>query len=294
MKTSNSLMKRTYSYTYLIPGLIIFGVLYLLPSIISFYYSFMLYDGFKIYGFAGFDNFKSIFMDTNNNISFKNTIIFSIVSVTFRMVIGLLLALLVNRHHAVTNYLRATFFFPVILSSVAVGVAFTSILDPATGILNIFLRAVGLDALAAGWLVDPKLVIYSCAGVEVWRMSGFAMALFLAGLQGIPKELYEASDIDGANFWGKFAYITIPSLIPIIKINFILSVIGGLKVLDSVYVLTGGGPGNASQVISSVVLKNFSQGRYGEATAANLILFIMIGVVVIIFNRIISRKESEA
>lgn len=289
----NSLMRKTYSYKYLLPGLTIFLIIYILPSLGSFYFSVTNWNGMNGGGFVGLNNFKEIFINPDNNIIFKNTFIFAGVTLFFKVVLGLALALLANSQIRSKGLFKSIVFFPVILSSVAVGVAFSAILHPETGIINIFLRSVGLGSLAQQWLTDSRIVMYSIALVDVWKNVGFHMALFLAGLQIIPQDLYEAAFIDGAGSIRKFLNITIPMLLPVINTNILLAIIGGMKVFDSVYVLTAGGPGNASQVINTVVLNNFSLGRYGEATAANVVLFVIVMFIILILNKFLGMLEKE-
>lgn len=293
MKTENLLMRKTYSYKYLMPGLIIFVFLVILPAVGSFYYSVFNYNGLKVGEFVGLNNFKEIFTNSNVNICFKNTFIFSAVTLFLKVVLGLAFALLANTQIRTKGLFKSILFFPVILSSVAVGVSFTAILHPETGIVNIILRTVGLGALAHEWLTDPGIVMYSIAAVDVWKNVGFHMALFLAGLQIIPHDLYESAFIDGAGSVKKFIHITVPLLLPVINTNILFSIIGGMKVFDSVYVLTGGGPGNASQVINTIVLSNFAQMRYGEATAANVILFVMVMITILVLNKFLGMVEKE-
>jgi ABC-type sugar transport systems, permease components len=288
------LKKRYYSYWLLSPGMLVFFVFFIVPSLMGFYFAFTDLDAsFKVTRFVGFDNFVTLYDNPSNLLAFKNTFIFAVVTTVFKIGLGLLLAILANQRLKSRLLLRSVLFFPVILSTIAVAIAFKAIYHPSTGILNVFLRAVGLDSLAMNWLTDPALVMYSISFVEIWKWTGFSMMLFLAALQSMPQEVTEAAKIDGASSWQHFRFITLPMLTPVMNTNVILSVIGGLKVFDVVYALTGGGPGNASNVINTAVFKAFAAGRNGEATAANLVLFVLILIAVLSLNKVINRDASR-
>ncbi|MFC5407445.1 carbohydrate ABC transporter permease [Cohnella soli] len=291
----NKLMRRNYTYGMLLPGALLYVLLFIVPSMGSFYFAFTDLTDFDFYSarFIGWDNFKSLFDAEESMLSLQNTIVFTIVTTVFKMALGLALALLLNMKLRTTLYLRTVFFFPVILSTVAVALAFSAIYHPTTGLLNQSLRLIGLDSLAQEWLTNTKLVMYSISAVEVWKWTGMGMVLFLAGLQSIPLDAYESATIDGASAWQKFRSITLPLLLPSIKSVFFLSMIGGLKVFDIVIALTNGGPGKVSRTLNYMVYEDFSKQYYGEGTAANLILFLLILVTMAILNLFISRKEVE-
>ncbi|WP_256758495.1 carbohydrate ABC transporter permease [Cohnella sp. WQ 127256] len=288
------LKKQYYSYWLLFPGMLIFFAFFVVPSLMGFYFAFTDLDAsFKVSRFVGFDNFVTLYENPSNLLAFKNTLIFAVVTTVFKISLGLLLAILANQQLKSRLVLRSVLFFPVILSTIAVAIAFKAIFHPSTGILNVFLSWIGLDSLAMSWLTDPDLVMYSVSFVEVWKWTGFSMMLFLAALQSMPQEVTEAAKIDGASPSQHFRYITLPMLTPVLNTNVILSVIGGLKVFDLVYALTGGGPGYASNVINTAVFKAFAAGRNGEATAANLVLFIVILITVLCLNNVINREAKR-
>ncbi|MBP1992191.1 carbohydrate ABC transporter permease [Paenibacillus eucommiae] len=289
----NKLMKHYYTHWLLLPGLLLFIGLFIIPSLGSFYYAFTDWNGLRVTRFVGWENFLNLFDGGDNFLAFKNTLIFTVITTFFKITLGLLLAILLNMKLRSTMYLRTVFFFPVILSTVAVALAFSAIFHPSHGLLNECLRLLHLDSWTQSWITNPHIVIYSVSMVEIWKYAGLHMMLLLAGLQSISNEPYEAATIDGANALEKFRYITIPLMIPIIKANILISLISGLKVFDIVIALTNGGPGGASNVINTIIFKSFAAQRYGEGTAANLLLFILILVVVLILNKILSKKEVE-
>lgn len=258
----------------------------------SFYFAFTNLNGaFEVTRFVGFENFITLYENPDNILALKNTFLYAFITTLFKIVLGLALALLANQAIKSKIVLRSVLFFPVILSTVAVAIAFRALYHPSTGLINVFLKAIGLESLAKSWLTDPSIVMYAISFVEIWKWTGFTMVLFLAALQSVPNDIIEAAEIDGATPWQRFRFITMPMLIPVLNTNVILSVIGGLKVFDIVYALTGGGPGNASSVINTAVFKAYAAGRNGEATAANLVLFVIVLAAVLLLNKFINREN---
>jgi raffinose/stachyose/melibiose transport system permease protein len=221
-----------------------------------------------------------------------NTLIFAVITTVFKLLFGLILALFLNKQLRSINYLRTVFFMPAVLNNVAVGLIFSAVLYP-TGILNHFLQMVGLDFLTLNWLADIKLAIYSVSFIEVWKWTGFTMIIFLAGLQTIPKDCYEAADIDGTNGFQKFRLITFPLLMPSFNNAFVICLIGGLRVFDIIYATTQGGPGNASMVLNTIVYRDFGMGYFGEATAANLMLGLIIIIIINVTYPFLRKREVE-
>jgi raffinose/stachyose/melibiose transport system permease protein len=161
------------------------------------------------------------------------------------------------------------------------------------GLLNGCLKAIGLGFLAQNWLVDTRIVMLSIAAVSVWQWTGYHMAIYLAGIQGMTPDYLEAATIDGASALQRLRRVTIPLLAATININIILSFIGGLRGFSEVYVLTGGGPGHSSQVLTTEVLATFAGGRWGLGTALNTVLFLLVAVICIPLLRQMRRQEVE-
>ncbi|HBE76724.1 MAG TPA: ABC transporter [Firmicutes bacterium] len=281
-----------YSYSFLIPGAILFMIFFLIPTLISFYFSLTDWNLIRA-NFVGLDNFKYLLTNPDLNIGFKNTFIFTVLTTILKVVFGLLLALLVNRGLKFQNFLRTVFFFPVILSTVAVGLMFSSLYYPTHGLINSILTWVGLGSIAPDWLGDIHLVIYSVSWVDIWKGAGFCMVIILAGLQSVSKDYYEAAAVDGGNSFDVFKHITIPMVRPALFSAFIICLIGGLRAFDIIWVTTKGGPGSASEVIGSIVYRQFADGYFGIATAAGLLLFILVSVIVFPTYLLLSRKEVE-
>lgn len=288
-----NLIKNRYPYKFLLPACMIFGVFFLLPTVLGFYFSFTDWDIDRSdIHFIGLDNFKYLFSRDIFMTALKNTILFGVVTGIFKNIIGLLLALGVNRDLKTKKYLRTLFYIPGVLSMIVVGIMFNSIFA-MNGMLNNFLGSIGLENLTLDWLGNKKTAMSCIMFLEIWKWSGFHMIIYLAGLQTIPKELIEASTVDGASKLKRFLYITLPLLMSSITINIVISLIGGFKVFEQVYVLTNGGPGNHTQVLNTLVFQSFSQGFYGRGSAMGLLLFIFIAVISVIVNKFLRSKEVE-
>jgi len=287
--------KSIYKKSYIIPALLIYGILFVVPVIMGFAYSMTNWNSMndKV-KFIGLHNFETIFL-SNNGEYLKyiwNTLWFAIITSLFEAIIGIGLALLLNGELKTKSLLRSVFFLPQTISALIIGLMFTSIFA-RSGIINSFLTSIGLGFLTHDWLVDVSLAMPSVMFVEIWRYAGLNMVIFLAGLQMIPKEYYEAGEIDGASLWKQFTNITIPYIMPSITINTVLNMIHGLKVFDVVFVLTNGGPGNITEVLNTSVFREYAAGNYGLSSAEGLILFLITTAVALSVQAVISRKEVE-
>ena len=283
--------KSLYGYQMILPAILIYVVFFIAPAIYGVYYSLTDWTiGKSSVNFVGIQNYIKVFQESELRKSIGHTFLYTFVVVVFKNLFGLLLALAFNLNLKTRNYLRAVTFLPCILSSVVIGLVFVPILHPY-GFLNTFLEAAGLGFMAQNWLTNVNIVMLSIAGVSIWQWTGYHMVIYLAGLQGISKEYYEASLIDGANAFQRFRKIYLPLLAPSLNINFILSMIGGLKVFSEPYALTGGGPGSASQVIALEVFEKFGRGEWGLGTALNVIL--MVFVILICIPLLLKMRKNE-
>lgn len=272
--------KKVYPMYFVLPALILYVLFFVVPSATGMMYAFTDWNARDMHNwqFIGIENFKYIFSTPDLLKGLWNTLYFALFTVVFKNVIGLGLALLVNNDSFLGKYYsRGIFFLPNFLNMVVIGVIFISFLHPS-GPLNLFLEAIGLGFLAQDWLNNIKFAMTTVATVEVWRKVGYHMIIYLAALKSIPAEYYNVAQIDGANAWHRFRYITIPLISQGLAINVILSIIGGLKVFDQVYVLTNGGPGNSTNVVLTFVGKMFGTGQWGIASAYNFVLTLIIFV----------------
>jgi raffinose/stachyose/melibiose transport system permease protein len=271
---------RMYPFYFSIGALVLYSLFMVLPGLMGFYLSFTDWNRYSSeINFIGLRNFALIFSKQNYWHSITNTIIFTLVTIVLKTVVALLLALLLTKGlKRFFNFHRVIIYLPAIIPMIVVGIVFRSILHPTTGVLNEFLRAIGLDFLAQRWLTNPDIALYSVILVDTWKGVGFIMVILIAGLQVIPTEYYEAAQIDGANPWDEFWKITLPLLIPTLTVTTVLNLLYGLKVFDIVWVLTNGGPGYATETVYTVVFKEFSKGRYGVSTALSTLLFAIMSI----------------
>ncbi|MEK4877922.1 MULTISPECIES: carbohydrate ABC transporter permease [Paenibacillus] len=282
--------KRIYSYSFLLPAAIIYLVIFILPTLLSFFFSMTRWTLFD-YEFIGFDNYITFFNESSLNIGFRNTLIYAVVSCVLKLVLGLFLGVFLTSKIKTRNYLRSVLFFPTLVSTIAVGIAFSMMMHPTTGIINQALSMIGISG--PDWLGDTRIALLSVAMVDVWKGVGFSTVIFIAGIMSIPEEYYEALQIDGGNGYNKFWSIIVPLSRPSMNTVIILSLVGGLRSFDLIWSMTGGGPGFTTDVIASIIYKQYQGGFYGLATAGNVILFIFVTALVYPLSTYLSRKEVD-
>ncbi|NNN33080.1 sugar ABC transporter permease [Streptomyces sp. S3(2020)] len=282
----NSLYPRWFH----IPGSALYVVFFAVPTMVSLYFALTRWTLFDTQ-FIGFDNFTEFFDDPQLYGSFINTFIYGAVTSAAKVVIGFGLAVLLTSQVLGRGYLRAVVFFPVLVSTVGVGLTFKSLLDPYHGAVNGVLGWFGVQG--PGWLTDPHLALFTVAAVDIWKGVGVATLILIAGIVAIPQEYFEAARVDGAGAWRVFRTITLPLSRPAIGSVVILSLIGGLRSFDLIWTMTGGGPGFSSDVIASVIYKQYQAGFYGLSTAGNVILFVVVTAIMIPVSRYFNKKEAE-
>lgn len=264
------------SWLFAAPALLVYAVVVLYPSISGVLYAFTDWSGIGAEkSFVGLANFAAILKDEQAMGSLGNTLLLTVAILFVQNGVGLLLALGVHAKLKSKALLRVVFFAPVVVSPVMVAFLWKYIYnpDPSAG-LN------GLLGLEVDWLGDPSVALWSIAGMVVWQYAGYSMVIFLAGLEGVPRELHEAAMIDGASTWQRFRYVTWPLLAPAVTINMMLSTIGGLKLFDQVFAATNGGPGYATETLSTVLYKQaFVFGKFGYSTAVALVLALFVAAV---------------
>lgn len=280
---------------FLIPATILFAAVMLVPVAVNAGYAFTDWDGFaSTYNFVGLDNFVRIFGDDVTWNAMKNTLFFTAVNAPFQVGIGLVLALALQRSGRFITFLRVVIVMPIAISGVVLGFLGTIIFAPSTGILKTLSQLPFLEGLGQNWLGDPELAMSAVIAMNLWQWGGFTMLIFLAGLATIPGEYYEAATLDGAGSWGKFRHVTWPLLAPAATINIVLTLIGGLKIFDIIYVLTGGGPANSTQSIVMRLTSQSASGSYGYTAATSVSLTILITVIALIAVLILRRREIAA
>lgn len=271
---------KIYPFYFSVGAIILYSLFMVIPGLLGFYLSFTDWNRYSSeINFIGFQNFELIFSKQNYWHSITNTVIFTVVTIGLKTLFALLLALLLTKGiKRFFNFHRVIIYLPAIIPMIVIGIAFKSILHPATGVLNELLRRVGLDFLTQQWLTNPHLALYSVIGVDTWKGVGYIMVIMIAGLQVIPAEYYEAAQLDGASPWDELWQITLPLLMPTLTVTTMLNLLYGLKVFDVVWVLTNGGPGYATETVYTVVFKEFSKGRYGVSTALSTLLFVVMSI----------------
>jgi raffinose/stachyose/melibiose transport system permease protein len=286
----------TPSWLFVVPALVVYAVVVLYPSVAGILYAFTDWSGIGSKSFNGLANFRTLFGDDRAMGSLRNTLLLTVAIVVVQNGIGLLLALGVRAQVKSRTILRVIFFAPAVVSPVMVAFLWKYVYnpDPKAG-LNGILGAVGLGGLRQDWLGSSSLALWSVAGMVVWQYAGYSMVIFLAGLEGVPVELHEAAMIDGAGRFQRFRYVTWPLLAPALTINVMLSTIGGLKLFDQVYAATNGGPGYASETLSTVLYKQaFVFGRYGYSTAIALVLALFVAAVSLVQIAYLRGREVTA
>jgi len=282
--------RSAYPGWFFLPAAIIYSVLFLVPTFASLYFSLTRWTLFNS-TFIGLDNFAQFLREPFLIKGLINTVLYAVITSTLKVVLGLLLAVLLTSQIAARGYLRSVVFFPVLVSTVGVGITFTVLMHPSNGMINEGLAVLGIKG--PGWLVDPNLALFSVALVDVWKGVGLATVIYIAGIVAIPKDYYEAARIDGATKLQNFFYITLPLSRPATSTVVILSFIGGLRTFDLIWAMTRGGPGFASDTVASVIYKQYQSGLYGLSTAGNVVLFILIGVLVVPLTMLLNRKEGH-
>lgn len=280
-----------YPTWFFLPAAVIYGTLFILPTLASFWFSLTRWDLFEA-TFIGLDNYRQFFSEPFLVASIGNTLIYAILTSGLKTVIGLGLAVLLTAPIIWRGALRTIVFFPVLVSTIGIGIAFTALMHPTRGALNVALDTFGIDG--PGWLTDPQLALYSVIAVDVWKGVGLATVIFMAGLVAIPQDYYEASRIDGATRGQQFWRITLPLVQPATVTVVTLSLISGLRYFELIWAMTGGGPGFASDVVASTIYKQYQAGFYGLATAGNVVLFLLIAVIVLPLTWWFNRREVEA
>lgn len=283
-KSSSAFVRRNrlIGYSFLLPNILGFALFILFPVIASFFMSFTEWNGFGDIKFIGFDNFIRLWSDDTFLISFLNSLIMTFVSVPLTLMLAILVAVALNKGIKGLKVFRTAIFLPHITATIAVAVIWQLLFNPSMGPINGFLRGIGIDQ-PPGWLASAEWALVSVIIVQIWHSIGYYMVLYLAGLQGIPNDLYEAAEIDGAGKVSQFWKITVPMLSPVIFFTAIIGIINSFKVFDLVFVLTQGGPGRSTHVLVYDIYNTaFQRYEYGYASAMAYILFLVILIITII------------
>jgi raffinose/stachyose/melibiose transport system permease protein len=280
-------MLQLYPYWFFIPAATVFCVFFLVPTVYSFYFSLTRWTLFDA-EFIGFTNYTDFLGDPQLTSGLVHTVIYAVITSGLKVVISLPLAFLLTSALHLKTLFRSIIFFPVLVSTVAVGITFSILMQPTTGLINTILGVFGISG--PQWLGNPDLALYSVALVDVWKGIGFATVLCIAGILAIPNDFFEAARLEGGA-WVKFRHIIIPLSRNAIFSVILLSFIGGLRSFDLIWTMTHGGPGFASDVLTSVIFKEYQAGFYGLSTAGNVVLFILVTIIVYPLMRFFNKME---
>jgi raffinose/stachyose/melibiose transport system permease protein len=286
---------KIYPWYFAVGALLIYTLLYVLPGIIGIGYSFTDWSSYsQEVHFVGLENFKQVFSSGEDYMKYiGNTLLFTVVTTVIKSGLALVFAVALSKKIRCKNFHRGVMYMPSVLSILIIGLVFTAILNPKTGLLNEFLNMIGMSGLAQKWLTDPDIAFFSVMAVDIWRGTGYIMTILIAGILSISDTYYEAAGIDGANGWQKFIKITLPLLRPTLAVTIVLNVLYGLKVFDIVYALTNGGPGHVTEVMYTAVFRQFSQGMYAAGTSISSVMFVCMVIIGFFLIRILLKDEVQ-
>lgn len=281
-------LRSIVAYAFLAPGLILYLVFVVRPTIELFGMSTFDWNGISdVRTWVGFDNFARLFGDALFWRSFANNMLFLAILVTFNVFIGLVTASALARVGRGRLVFQLIFFLPVVQASIVTALVWRWIYNP-DGLANAVLSAIGLDSITRGWLGDPATALSALAIAAAWSGFGLSVVIFLAGIQGIDQSLYDAAKVDGANAFQTFRNVTVPQLRPVITVVFLLEMIGGFQTFDIIWATTRGGPVNSTEVLATYMFKRgFTEANfgYGAAIAVAFMVIVLIAAVISIVVR---------
>ncbi|MEU1972596.1 sugar ABC transporter permease [Microbacterium sp. NPDC019599] len=284
-------MKSPYPTWFFLPAGVFYIILFFVPTVASLWFSLTRWTLFSV-EFIGFDNYVRFFQEPPLVQGFINTFIYAFVTSGAKVVLGLLFGVLLSSQIIGRGFTRSVIFFPVLASTIGVGIMFKVLLDPFDGPVNAFLESIGIPG--PGWWTDPATALLTVAMVDIWKGVGLATLIFIAGMVAIPQEYYEAAKVDGANGRATFWNITLPLLQPATATVVLLSLIGGLRSFDLIWAITKGGPGFTSDVLASVVYKQYQAGFFGLSTAGNVVLFVVVAAIIFPLSWWLNRRSVES
>jgi ABC-type sugar transport system permease subunit len=279
---------------FVLPALVLYLIFMVYPFFQSIYFSLTSWNGVAaVKEWVGLANYRELVGDNLFWLSLLHTVIWVIIGTIAPIVIGMLLALLLWRRPKGFTLFRTFFFMPQVLSTVVIGIIWNWIYNPIFGILNEILDAVGLEDLSRGWLGDPDIALYAVLIAAIWATIGFVFVILLAGLQNVSKDLLEAATVDGANVWQRFWNVTVPQMASVLNVVIALLLIGGFSVFDIVFVMTGGGPANATEVLATYTYKEaFTQNNVGYASTLSVVITVISLIASVTFIRLRERQEA--
>ncbi|QGH36799.1 ABC transporter permease subunit [Gracilibacillus salitolerans] len=278
----------------LLPALLLYTFIVIVPIFWSGYYGFFSWSGISEATFIGWTNYIDVVKDPIFWRALKNNMIIVAASVFGQVPIALILALMLRKTTFFQRFVRSAVFLPMVISTVVVGLIWGYIYNPQFGIVNSFLTAIGLESWTRAWLSDPSVNMYAVSIPIIWNYIGPYLIIFIAAIQNIPSEIEEAAKMDGANGAKKLFYVTLPMMWTTIKVVIVLCISGSLKAFDQVFVMTGGGPAQSTELLATYMYNNtFMTYRYGYGSAVSTMIIIISLVLILISQVVMKRKEEE-
>lgn len=283
-------------FAFLFPGMAIYCLVVILPLFTSLYYSFFNYSGGKNMKYIGLKNYVHLIKDIDFWNAFRNNLIIIILSIVGQIGIAIIItALMSSKLLAFKTFHRNVIFLPVVISAVVVGFLWSMMYNKDYGLLNVFLKNIGLGSLIVPWLDDPGHVMISVSIPIIWQYIGFYLVIFLSAFQSIPPEVFESSDIDGATGVKRTLYITIPLLMDTLKVAVMLCIAGNMKIFDQIFVMTAGGPGKSSTVLAMYAYQNsFLMFKLGYGSTISIGILVLSTSIILISRKIWGGKRNEA
>jgi ABC-type sugar transport system permease subunit len=280
-------------YLWILPALTVYGIFKLYPLVSGLQMSLLRWDGIEDPRYIGLRNFEKILSDEMTGNVLMNNVHYAVGTVVGKILLSLFLAILLHQALRGRTFYRTSLFMPVVMSFVVVGVLWSWLFNPQFGLINNFLRGLGLEFLVQDWLGDAAVALNSLILVDIWKWYGFHMVIFLAGLQSIPDELYEAARIDGASVWQQFLHVTLPMLQPVMIVNVTISVMGAFNVFDIPFIMTAGGPANATNVMAlHIYIRGFKFYRFGFSAALSYVLLVIVTLVAAIQLKLMTSGDN--
>lgn len=278
-------------YLAIIPA-IVFITFFIIPSTVGYYYAFTNWSAARTTGlkFVGFTNIISVIQNSKVPVALTNTLIYAGAKTVMVTLLGFVFAYILNRDIKTRTALRTVYFIPSIFSCLVVGLIFSAVFQTRHGTLNNILNVFGIANIQ--WLGSRWTAVLSICIAEIWRNVGYAIIITLAGMQSVSSDYLEAGKLDGASEWQLFKNITFPLIMPTVNVNILFSLIYGLKMFDLIYVMTGGGPGSATESFGTLMMNEMSAGRYAQSVSVNLVFTILLVIVSFTYQKFSSKWET--
>lgn len=293
MNSENLVKKRPKDRTmflFTLPTVILYTIFFTVTVLLGIYYSFTNWNGIsKAYGFVGLKNYFTVLTDPRFRHAIGFNIVYTVLVVGLMVVISMIIALALNRLTRLSTLFRSIYFIPAIISMVTVGLIWNELFYRAIPLVG---KALGIGWLSSSLLGSPQTAMPAILLVNLWQGCAIPTVLLLAGLQSVPKDLYEAATIDGAGSWNKFKHVTIPYLIPVLNMIIITQTKAGLTVFDYIKVMTDGGPAQSTEAIGLLIFRHaINEGKYSRSVAESMILFVIVGIVAVLSLKLTNNKQ---